>query len=123
LADCESFSAIRGMSPPAETTARAIEAARRAVELDPQLAEANGSLGFILSHSGDVQEGLRYLKKAVELNPGHADVWNILGRSLYALERIPEALEAIEKSVNLDPLSMMIYTGAGDAYYFARQYE
>lgn len=123
LADCESFSAIRGMSPPVEATARAMEAARRAVELDPQLAEANGSLGFILSHSGQVQEGLRYLKKAVELNPGHADVWNILGRSLYALERIPEALEAIEKSVNLDPLSMMIYTGAGDAYYFARQYE
>src|SRR5207244_6367660 len=27
------------------------------------------------------------------------------------------------KSVSLDPMSMMIYTGAGDAYYFAREYE
>jgi eukaryotic-like serine/threonine-protein kinase len=123
LADCESFSAIRGMSNPAESAAKAIEAARRAVELDPMLPDANMSLGFILSHSGQVAEGLRYLQKGVELNPGHAAGWNVLGRSLYAFERIPEALEAIGRSINLDPLSMMNYTGAGDAYYFARQYE
>jgi eukaryotic-like serine/threonine-protein kinase len=123
LADCESFSAIRGMSNPAESAAKAIDAARRAVELDPMLPDANMSLGFILSHSGHVPEGLRYLQKGVELNPGHAPGWNVLGRCLYALERIPEALEAIDRSINLDPLSMMNYTGAGDAYYFARQYE
>jgi len=123
LADCESFSAIRGMSNPAESAAKAIEAARKAVELDPMLPDANMSLGFILSHSGQVAEGLRYLQKGVELNPGHAAGWNVFGRSLYAFERIPEALEAIDRSINLDPLSMMNYTGAGDAYYFARQYE
>ncbi|HEU4880021.1 MAG TPA: protein kinase, partial [Gemmatimonadaceae bacterium] len=123
LADCEAFSAIRGMTNPAESAARATEAARRAVELDPQSADANGSLGFILSHSGHAAEGLRYLQKAVELNPGLASAWNILGRALYSFERFPEALAAIDRSVNLDPLSMMNYTGAGDAYYFARQYE
>ena len=123
LADCEAFSAIRGISNPAEAVGKATEAARRAVEIDPQLADANASLGFILSHSGHVAEGLRYLEKAVELNPGHASAWNVLGRALYSLEKIPEALAAIDRSINLDPLSMMNYTGAGDAYYFARQYE
>ena len=123
LADCDAFSAVRGMAPPAEAFATATAAARKALEIDPLLPDAHGSLGFILSHTGNLAEGIRSLEKAVELNPGFSAAYNLLGRTLYSYERIPEALAAIDKSINLDPLSMMNYTGAGDAYYFARQYE
>ncbi len=123
LADCEIFRAIRGMAPPAESAAEATAAAKRALELDPSLADAHVSMGFILSHTGHLADGLGALQKAVELNPGLAAAHNLLGRALYSCERHAEALAAIDKSVNLDPLSMMMYTGAGDAYYFAREYE
>jgi serine/threonine-protein kinase len=123
LADCEAFSFIRGMSNPAEAVVRATEAARRAIEIDPNSADANASLGLVLTHSGHAAEGWRYVKKAVELNPGNANAWSLFSRSAYAFERIPDALAAIDRAINLDPLATNHYLGAGEAYYFARQYE
>ena len=123
LADCEAFSFIRGMANPAESAARATEAARRAIEIDPNSADANASLGLILTHSGHAAEGWRYVQRAVELNPGNANAWSLFSRSAYAFERIPDALAAIDRAINLDPLAMNHYLGAGEAYYFARQYE
>ena len=123
IADHHMFRAIRGMTPPAESFKEAIEAAKKALELDPSLPDAYVSMGAILSHSGDVAGGLRHLRKAVELNPGLAHAQNLLGRTLYSYERHAEALEAMQKSVLQDPQSMMIYVGVGDAYFFAREYE
>jgi serine/threonine-protein kinase len=123
LADCFTWSAIRGLVEPAKTAVEALAAVDKALAIDPMLADAHASKGLILSHSGALAEGLKHLQRAVELNPGHAAAYNLLGRALYSYERIPESLAAIEKSISLDPVSMMVHTGAGDAYYFAREYE
>jgi serine/threonine protein kinase/tetratricopeptide (TPR) repeat protein len=123
LANCQMFRAIRGMDPPAEAAAAATAAAKRALQLDPSLAEAHFSIGTILSHNGDPAGGLRALQKAVELNPGLGEAHNLLARALYAYERHEEAHAAMSKSLSIDPLAMMVYTGAGDAYYFSRDYE
>jgi serine/threonine protein kinase/tetratricopeptide (TPR) repeat protein len=123
LADSIIFSAIRGVAPPVEAAVEATAAAKKALELDPYLADAHVSMGVILSHTGDLAGGLRALQKAVELNPGLAAAHNLLGRALYSYERHPEAHAAMQKSISLDPLSTMVYTGAGDAYYFARDFE
>jgi len=123
LADCIIFGVIRGVASPVTAGGEAAAAARKALEIDPSLADAHVSMGFILSHTGDLPGGARALKKAIELNPGLAPAHNLLGRVLYSYERHPEAHAAIQKSLSLDPLSTMIYTGAGDAYYFARDYE
>lgn len=123
LADSMTWTAIRGAAEPAATMKQAIEVVNKALELDPNLADAYASKGLILMHSGEIREGLRCLQRAVELNPGYSHAYNLLGRALYSFGRIPEALAAIDKSVDLDPVSMIAYTGSGDAYYFARQYE
>ena len=123
LADCSTWEAIRGLAAPAEAAVKALQAVNTALEIDPNLADAHASRGTLLTHTGQMAEGLRSLEKAIELNPGHAAAYNLLGRALYSYERIPESLVAIEKSLSLDPLSMLVYTGAGDAYYFAREYE
>ena len=123
LADCIIFGVIRGLSSPAKAAGDAIAAARKALNLDPSLADAHVSMGFILSHTGDLPAGLRSLQKAVELNPGLAAAHNLLGRALYSYERHAEALAEMQKSLSLDPLSTMMYTGAAEAYYFARDYE
>jgi serine/threonine protein kinase/tetratricopeptide (TPR) repeat protein len=123
LANCQMFRGIRGMDPAAEAAAGATASAKRALQLDPSLAEAHFSIGTILSHNGDPAGGLRALQKAIELNPGLGEAHNLLARALYAYERHEEAHASMSKSLSLDPLSMMVYTGAGDAYYFSRDYE
>ena len=123
LADCQSFRAARGMANPAEVGGEATTAARRAIELDPSLADAWTSLGLIAAHSGDVVGGMRALQKAIELNPGLTLAHNVLSRTLYAFERHEEALASATRAVQLDPLSTFIHTGLGDASYFAREYE
>lgn len=123
LADCQTFRAIRGMAPPAEAAAAAIGAAKKALQLDPTLADAHASMGTILSHNGDLAGGLRALRQAVELNPGLGGAQILLCRALYAYERHAEAHVALTKAVSIDPQSMMVYTGVGDAYYFSREYE
>ena len=123
VADQHIFRAIRGMTAPSESVTEALEAASKALALDPMLPDAHVSMGTVLSHSGDVGGGLRHLRRAVELNPGLAHAQNLLGRALYSYERHEEALAAMAKSVTIDPQSMMIYVGVGDAYFFARDYE
>ena len=122
-ADCHNLRAVRGMAPPAEAFAAGIAAANRALELDPSLAEAHGAAGSIRCHSGDLVAGMRELRKAIALNPSLATAHNRLGLALYAFEHHAESIAAMTTSVQLDPLSMLMRTGAGDAHYYAREYE
>jgi serine/threonine-protein kinase len=123
LADCQIIRAIRGMAPAAEAGAEAMAAAKRALELDPDLADAHASVGIILSHTGDLVGGIKAFERAIALNPNLASAYNVLARALCSFERFDEALAAAQKSVSLDPLSALIHTSLGDTYYFARQYE
>ena len=123
VADCQILRAIRGMAPPAEAAAAANIAARRALELDPSLADAHASMGMIKSHTGDVAGGIKALQKAIALNPGHAMAHFLLARAFFSFERHSEALSMMHRAVGLDPLSPLIHTGLGDACYFARAYE
>ncbi len=123
LADCNIWSAIRGMAQPGEAAAEAMNAVTKALAIDPLLAEGHLSMGAILLHTGDPAGGVKALETAVRLNPGLSAAHSLLGRGLYAFERHEEAIAATVKAVSLDPLSMLLYAGAGDAYYFAREYE
>ena len=123
LADCHILRATRGMAPPAEAAAEATAAARRALELDPSLADAHVSIGVVQMHTGDMHGCIRSLKHAIELNPALALAHNMLARALSTFERHDEALVAALRSVSLDPLAVMLHTILGDVYYFARQYE
>ena len=123
LADCHMIRATRGMAPPAEAAREATAAARRALELDPSLADAHVSIGVVQMHTGDLHEAIRSLRHAIELNPALAIAHNMLARVLSAFERHEEALAAAQRSVSLDPLAVMLHTILADVYYFARQYE
>ncbi len=50
LADCNSGLAWHGFKSPADALPKAYAAARKAVEIDPQSAEAHASLGLVFSH-------------------------------------------------------------------------
>ena len=59
--------------------AEAIEHLAKAVELDPENAEARNKLGSVLAKTGQVDQGLAHLEKAVALNPASVEYQFNLG--------------------------------------------
>ena len=58
---------------------RALDEARAAVELDPDLAAAHAALGRARSVCGDPEGARRAYRRAIEIRPGHAPALNSLG--------------------------------------------
>lgn len=91
--------------------ARALEAARRAVELEPKLAEAQASLGMALGKfEDDYEQGRVHLRKAIELNPGYATALHWLGTDYFHEGWHSEALRLQERAATLDPLNNIVIT-------------
>lgn len=99
-----------------EAYERAESEARRALALDPRLAEAHASLGFIrLQAYGDLSQAERSLREAVRLNPSLAQAHAWLALTLKAEGRVGEAVEAARVARRLDPFSPVMILNLGFA--------
>jgi serine/threonine protein kinase/Flp pilus assembly protein TadD len=105
-----------------EPPARA--AALKAVELDPQLAEAHASLSRIKSlYDWDWTGAEKELKRALELNPGSLYTHSYYADLLMSLGRHTAAIDEIGRVEQLDPLSSETQSSFGRILYRARKYE
>jgi serine/threonine-protein kinase len=77
----------------------------RAIELNPELAEARFQYGFFLSSMGRFEESLAELRRGVDLDPlaQLGNTW--LGQVLAFLEQFPAAIDQLRAAVELDPTS------------------
>jgi tetratricopeptide (TPR) repeat protein len=108
-----------GNVPLAQAIARALPATRRALELEPGLAEAHASHGMVLLHQGELARAEQAFRHALELNPGYtlAHIW--LGLAMTALGRYREAADSNLAAFRLDPLSPIVNSNVGfDALRF-----
>ena len=81
----------------------AITACRMAVALDPNNAEANLFLSFVLSASGLGEEALYYIEKACRLNPHSSPFYEFtLGQAHYVLEDYDKAIAAYRRGRDLN---------------------
>jgi serine/threonine-protein kinase len=87
------------------TLPRAERAVLRALELDPESAEAHASLGLLHSERRDGPAAIRDLERAIELRPGYAEAHNWLSWVHLLLGDRRESLESARRAVDLDPLS------------------
>jgi TolB-like protein len=94
----------------------------KALELDPELAEAHSSNGWALMYSYDARGAEDELKKAIQLKPSVADALNGYHFILLFRHRWDEALEHMEKAVGLDPLSPLLCSNHGWDYYYKGDY-
>jgi len=85
---------------------RAQQAARRAVELDPNFADSIVTLAVCRLYFGDAAEALPLLRKAMLLNPEYPAAYaSLLGQSHYLMGQyelaLPMLREAIERNARL----------------------
>lgn len=124
LADAYSLLADYGLMKPAEAVPKARAAAERALELDPQSAEANVSLAFVRSlfeWQWDDAEAL--YRTAIAVNPGYSRARHWYGLDYLALlGRCQEALVEVRMAHDLDPLSMIIREGLGYVHMLCGDY-
>jgi tetratricopeptide (TPR) repeat protein len=93
----------------------ALKAYRRALELEPDHADACVNLGRLLHAEGSLKEAIAYYRKAIELAPGNAIALFNLGVALEDLKMDDEAVLAYRLSAE---------AGCDDAHYnLARLYE
>jgi len=124
MADCYALLADYGADPPNETMPKAKAAALKALQIDPNLAEAHASLAEILhDYDWDYAGALREIDRAIELNANYATAHQWRAESLSPLERHEEAIAEAKRALELDPLSMIINRILGEMYFHARRYD
>ncbi|MFN2420512.1 MAG: tetratricopeptide repeat protein [Gemmatimonadota bacterium] len=99
-----------------EAIVKAAEAARRALELDPTLGEAQSVLGTVAVSEWRWKDADRHFRRALELSPGYATAHQWYGESLVFRLRIDEAIARIRRAEELDPCSLIIKIAAARPY-------
>jgi tetratricopeptide (TPR) repeat protein len=108
---------------PEEVQPKAEAAARKALELDENLADAHYAMAQIKRSAWQWAEAEREYKRAIELNPNFARAHSGYSWYLCFMHRYDEALAENERAKELDPLSLANHADRGFIYYAARQYE
>ena len=125
LADICAFLERYGVMPAKDLRQKANAAAKRAVELDPSLAETHTSLAEV---SGYFEWNWKLaedeFQKAIRLNPSYINAYHWYAWHLGTrMGRFDEALALIDKALELDPLSLILNTNRGSILYFERRYQ
>jgi serine/threonine protein kinase/Flp pilus assembly protein TadD len=113
-----------GYIAPIDGARKTEKAAREAVALDENLAEAHAALALanIAFAPSNFQLGDRELRRAIELSPSLALAHSYLGFSLVRQGRLDESLQEMLKARELDPLSPIIARQAAMPYHLKRDY-
>ena len=123
LSDAYSLLNIYQIPPPPDAYEKAKENARKALELDNNLAEAHASLGYLLFYGErKFDEAEIHLRQAIDLNPSYPTSYHWYSLLLSATGRHDEAIENIKSAIRLEPRSAIIHTAASMNYYHARNF-
>ncbi len=109
--------------PGREAWAKEMEFARKALALDPNLAEAHLSMGTALYSVLGPYASEKELDRAAELNSNLPLIYDQYGWTFSEMGRFNEAIAAEKKALELDPLSTFLNTDLAFFLYWARRYE
>jgi len=98
-----------------DSSQSAVEEFRKAVALDPKLADAHSGMAhatwqrwafsFEDGREAALEEALFHARRAVELDNGNAEIVSVLGHILQWLKRTDEAMQALRRAHALNPAS------------------
>jgi TolB-like protein/Flp pilus assembly protein TadD len=102
IADCCAYLFMYAGRDPANLE-RAVAAATRAVEIDPELAEAHTSLGTALTLGGRHEEAERAFLAAIRLDPDLFEAHYFFARDRFVQGKLEQAIEQYEEASRVHP--------------------
>jgi TolB-like protein/Tfp pilus assembly protein PilF len=124
LAECVGLLGWWGFVSPEEGCGKAKGLAKRALEMDPNLAEAHSSLAWSTMHYDyDFRAAEREYERSIELNPRHSTARHWFGLHQAMIGRYEEGYAELKRAIRLDPNSSMIHTTLGYIQFCAGRYD
>ena len=124
LADYYNGLGVWSVLPPRECFAAAKDAALKALDLDPALAEAHAAHAFVSwIHDRNWEAAERGFARAMELNADYAPAHQWNAYLLSTLGRHDEAIASMDRAQSLDPLSPMMGIVSAFLNYNARRFD
>jgi eukaryotic-like serine/threonine-protein kinase len=124
LADAWALLGYFRYAPPEMAFGRARIESIRALELDPDLAEAHASLGYVLFfHDWNGSAAERELRRALELNPSYASVHHWFWAYLSSAGRLEEAGRHLRIAKRLNPLSPSVNVAMATQFLILREFD
>lgn len=123
LAMAHAASLLNGDASPLEVGPHARKAGMQAVRADPNLAEAQFSLGYlnwVLEWDWTAAEAA--FRRAIALDPRYPQAHLVLGHSLSQMGRHSEAAPLTRRARELDPLNAMTHALSSQVAFQARDY-
>jgi DNA-binding winged helix-turn-helix (wHTH) protein/TolB-like protein/Tfp pilus assembly protein PilF len=122
MADSYGILAYYGALSPRQAFPKAREAALKALEINPRLAEAHTSLAYVRHrYEWDWAGAEEEFRRAIQLNPRYAPAHQWYSSFLAAMGRTDEAIAEAKLLRKLDPLSPIINSHLGWVLYLAHQ--
>jgi tetratricopeptide (TPR) repeat protein len=80
-------------------------ALQHAIELNPNLVEAQNQMGYLASRSGDDVQAESYFRAAIHASPSYLPAWINLAATLAGEEKWQDAKQALAHALEIDPNS------------------
>lgn len=123
MADCYGMLSRYAILAPEEGYPKALMWAKKALDLDKNLAEAHTSIGFVkLFYDWDWSGAEEEFKQAIRLNESYPTARHWYSHYFMAMGQAEESLRESKLALEFDPLDLALNTHLGYHYYYARQY-
>jgi tetratricopeptide (TPR) repeat protein len=96
--------------------------AEKAIQLNPNAAEAYFTLGFTHCTEGRVEQSLSYFRKSLELDPLSVQKARVLGIALGILGKGGEARTMLGKMLRIYPENPTVFLSMAESYIFEKNY-
>ena len=114
---------MNGDAPPLVVGPRARDAAARALQAEPELAEVQTAVGYVaFLLEWDWPRSEQALRRAVALDPHYAAAHRTLGHLLSQMGRHEEAATAMQRARDLEPLEPLHHALSAQVAFQAREY-
>ena len=115
MADCHSYLYMY-FDHSEENLKEAVLASKKALELDPELAEAHAARGFAFSLSKRYEEAEQAFQTSIRLNPGLFEAYYFFARTCFVQGKLEEAAKLFERASEVDPDGFLAPILLGQTY-------